>query len=138
MMTSRLVINMRRYIAALIIGFVIGAYINSVFNERHLSNLKLEYNNAIQKQENEARKTALEYKNALAAANDKPAHIERVYIKANCVPAPNAGQLATGGNPARIELSESATASFRAVINEKEELYRACSYRLTALQQLFK
>lgn len=129
---------MPKYIAALIIGFVVGAYLNSVFNERHLSKLKLEYNNAIQKQENEARKTALEYKNALAAANDKPATIERVYIKVDCVPAPSSGRVDDGASTARAELSEAAAASFRAVINEKEEMYRACAYRLTALQQLFK
>lgn len=129
---------MSKYISVLIIGFAIGVYINSVFNERHLSNLKLEYNNAIQKQEDDARETALEYKNALAAANDKPATIERVYIKADCVPAASDRQLAAGGSAARVELSEAATASFRAVITEKEEMYRACAYRLTALQQLFK
>lgn len=128
---------MKTLAAALAAGALIGFSATSSYYRDKLDAIKTQQEVAKIELALAYSKTAELWRDRLDAVNSKPAAVpERVYVKADCVPAARSASVDDGTGSTRAELARSAVESLTGVIHNAESKYRACSHRLRAFQEM--
>lgn len=131
---------MIRVLAGVAFGLAIGWGATAYYFQGKIARNILKQEQAQRERDKSFGDAAAHWQALLAEANARPANVveRRVFVKADCVPAAGDPGVDAGGSPARIELKRSVVRGVESVVEDGEEKYRGCSYRLRALQEELK
>lgn len=135
---------MRVIIITGLLGAVIGAavgWMNAADHYNTKATRLAEAQRAAEQKRIDGAKTEVDYyaKKYIEALNVEPVTtVERVYVKASCVPTNSSTGVGDEARAGTVELGDAANRSFRAVARRAESQYQQCATQLGAAQALLR